>query len=75
MRAGRTMPANNDMQMVFLMFVIVQPNVAFSRGRACRPGLERYNPLEHLPSKGRNASVTVGYNAWLDHPVPEHKVT
>ena len=33
------------------------PNVAFSRGRACRPGLECYNSPEHLLFKGRNASV------------------
>src|SRR5512134_427498 len=32
-------------------------NVAFSRGRACRPGLKRYNSPKPLPSKGRNASV------------------
>lgn len=40
------------------MFSLRPPNVAFSRRRACLPGPERFNPSQHLLSKGRNASVT-----------------
>lgn len=41
-------------------------NVAFSCRRACLPVLALLPSHSTLNAKGRNASVTVSYNAWLD---------